>query len=143
SLEIRLARAQAAFDRDPDDAEAIVWLGRRTAYLGRFRAAIAIYSEGIASFPADARLYRHRGHRYITLRRFQSAIVDLDRAARLIEGKPDEVEPDGVPNARNTPTSTLHSNVWYHLGLAYFLTGDFESARRAYERCLGVSKTPD
>ena len=72
-----------------------------------------------------------------------SAIADLDRAARLIEGQPDQIEPDGIPNARNTPTSTLHSNVWYHLGLAYYVTGDFESARRAYERCLEFSGNPD
>ncbi|MBI4168902.1 MAG: GWxTD domain-containing protein, partial [Acidobacteria bacterium] len=75
--EERLASARAAFDRDPGDAEAIIWLGRRTAYLGRFREAVAIFSRGIQAHPDDPRLYRHRGHRYVTLRRFDLAIADL------------------------------------------------------------------
>jgi tetratricopeptide (TPR) repeat protein len=143
TLEARLARAQTDYDRNPDDVEAIIWLGRRAAYLGRHRAAVAIYSEGLGKHPDEPRLYRHRGHRYITLRRFDSAIADLQRAAELIAGRPDEIEPDGIPNARNTPTSTLHSNVWYHLGLAQYLGGDFEMARRSYERCLEVAHHPD
>jgi tetratricopeptide (TPR) repeat protein len=143
TLEARLARAEAAHDRDPDDVEALIWLGRRTAYLGHHRAAVAIFSEGIPAHPDDPRLLRHRGHRYITLRRFESAVGDLEAAARLIAGRPDEVEPDGIPNARNTPTSTLHSNIWYHLGLAHYLRGDFERARQAYERCMESSNNPD
>ncbi|MEM8933900.1 MAG: hypothetical protein AAGE94_22100, partial [Acidobacteriota bacterium] len=51
--------------------------------------------------------------------------------------------PDGIPNARNSPTSTLHSNVWYHLGLARYLRGDFEGARRAYVECMALSKNDD
>jgi hypothetical protein len=43
--------------------------------------------------------YRHRGHRYITLRCFDAAIADLEQASKLIKGKPGEIEPDGLPNA--------------------------------------------
>jgi len=143
TLEARLARARTNHERDPSNPDALIWLGRRTAYLGRYRAAIAIFSEGIASHPHDARLYRHRGHRYITLRLFDAAIRDLEQATLLIAGKPDSLEPDGIPNARNTPTSTSHSNIWYHLGLAYYLTGDFENARRCYQQCLRFSNNPD
>jgi hypothetical protein len=32
----------------------------------------------------DPRFLRHRGHRFITLRRFADAEADLERAARLI-----------------------------------------------------------
>ena len=60
-----------------------------------------------------------------------------------MKGKPDEVEPDGLPNARNIPTSTLQSNIWYHLGLAYYLEGRFEDARTAYQNCMDVSKNAD
>ncbi|HYP54443.1 MAG TPA: tetratricopeptide repeat protein, partial [Pyrinomonadaceae bacterium] len=142
-LERKLAEARAAYERDPDDADALIWLGRRTAYLGRFDDAVQIFTEGIRKHPSDARLYRHRGHRYITLRRFDLAVKDLERAAKLVKGKPDETEPDGLPNARNIPTSTLHSNVWYHLGLAHYLRGDFSKALRAYRECLKVSTNPD
>lgn len=139
----RLAEARAAFESDPDDAEAIIWLGRRTAYLGRHREAVEIFTRGIALHPGDARFLRHRGHRHITLRRFDLAIEDLEAAARLVAGRPDEVEPDGLPNARNIPTSTLQSNIWYHLGLARYLRGDFDGALGAYRECLKVSLNPD
>ncbi|MGH7560120.1 MAG: tetratricopeptide repeat protein [Gemmatimonadales bacterium] len=130
--ERKLDEARRAYDRTPNDPDSIIWLGRRTAYLGRYREAIAIYTRGIAQHPGDARLYRHRGHRYLTVRLLDSAIADFERAAQLIEGKPDQVEPDGLPNARGIPTSTLHSNIRYHLGLAYYLKGDFERALGPY-----------
>ncbi len=141
--EALLARAEAELAADPGDPERIIWVGRRTAYLGRYREAIEIYSRGIAAHPGHAALYRHRGHRHITLRQLDAAVADLSRAAELIAGTPDRVEPDGLPNARNVPTSTSHSNVWYHLGLAHFLKGDFERAAEAYRECLAFSTNPD
>ena len=61
----------------------------------------------------------------------------------MIAGKPDEIEPDGLPNAKNIPTSTLQSNIWYHLGLAYYLKGDFAKALKAYEEAQKVSTNSD
>jgi dipeptidyl aminopeptidase/acylaminoacyl peptidase/tetratricopeptide (TPR) repeat protein len=143
SLNRNLAAAQAAYDKTPDNADSLIWLGRRVAYLGRFNDAIRIYSEGIEKHPNDARMFRHRGHRHISVRKFDDAIADFERAVALIRGKADEVEPDGQPNARNIPTSTLQSNIWYHLGLAYYLKGDFENALRAYREDMKVAKNPD
>ena len=145
ALEENLARAAADFAKRPDDVEAIIWLGRRTAYVNRFRDAINIFTRGIARHPDDIRLYRHRGHRYISVRDFDKAIADLKRATRLIAEKniPDQVEPDGDPNPQNTPTSTSHFNIWYHLGLAYYLEGDFENAARAYRECMKYSEGSD
>jgi tetratricopeptide (TPR) repeat protein len=141
--EKELATAREAYEKNPNDADAIIWLGRRTAYLGRYKEAIDIFTEGIRKHPRDARMYRHRGHRWITLRQPDLAIDDLDRAAKLVRGKPDQIEPDGLPNARNIPTSTLQSNIWYHLGLAHYLEGDLEKALAAYRECMKVSKNPD
>ncbi|HSN85162.1 MAG TPA: tetratricopeptide repeat protein [Thermoanaerobaculia bacterium] len=141
--EAKLAEARAAVAARPGDADALIWLGRRTAYLGRYRESIEIFSRGIAQHPDDARFYRHRGHRHLTLRRFDLAIADLEKGTRLVAGKPDEVEPDGLPNARNIPLSTLQNNIWYHLGLAHYYTGDLESALRAFRECMAVSKNPD
>lgn len=138
-----LKEAQARYDANPKDADAIIWLGRRLAYLGRFTEAIDTYTKGIALHPSDARFYRHRGHRHITLRQFDLAIRDLKKASELVKGKRDEIEPDGQPNARNIPTSTLQFNIWYHLGLAYYLTGKNDKALDAYRECLKVSGTPD
>ena len=124
-------------------ADNLIWLGRRTAYLGHYKQAIKIFTDGAEKFPDDARFPRHRGHRFITLRCFDLAIRDLKRAAKLVKGKPDEIEPDGLPNARNIPTSTLQSNIWYHLGLAHYLKGDFKAALNAYREAMKVSKNPD
>jgi len=131
------------YETDPDDADNIIWLGRRTAYIGDFRKSIAIYSMGIKKHPTDPRMYRHRGHRFITLRFFDQAISDFEKAAELIEGKPDEIEPDGIPNERGIPVSSLHFNIWYHLGLAYYLKADFEKALHAYEMCMKASEIDD
>ncbi|HEY0172847.1 MAG TPA: tetratricopeptide repeat protein, partial [Pyrinomonadaceae bacterium] len=141
-FETKLARAREEFGRTPD-AERFIWLGRRTAYLGRYKEAVGIFTDGLKKFPRDARLYRHRGHRLITLRCFDAAAKDLERAAALVRGKSDEIEPDGLPNARGVPTSTLQSNVWYHLGLAYYLKKDFRRALAAYREAEKVSTNPD
>jgi len=142
-MEVRLDEARRRLEAKPNDPGARIWLGRRLAYLGRFSEAIEVYSEGIMKFPWDARFYRHRGHRYITLRKFDLAIDDFEKAAKLIKGKPDEIEPDGQPNVRNIPTGTLHFNIWYHLGLSYYLTGQNQRALNSYRDCLKVSKNPD
>src|SRR6202011_5860220 len=42
-----------------------------------------------------------------------------------------------------TPLGSLHSNIFYHLGLAYYLQGDFDRALSAYQRCLELAKNPD
>lgn len=143
SLEKDLADAQAALARDPNSADAIIWVGRRTAYLGRYRDAISIFTQGVEKHPSDPRMLRHRGHRYISVREFDKAAADLARAAALVTDRPDEVEPDGQPNARNIPTSTLKTNIYYHLGLAYYLAGDFARAADAYRLCMTHSKNPD
>lgn len=142
-LEADYASAKAAYDKNPNDEEAAIWLGRRIAYLGRYREAIDVFSQGIAKHPKSAKLYRHRGHRYVTLRELDKAIADFERAAALVKGQPDEIEPDGAPNKANKPRSTLQSNIWYHLGLSHYLKGDFAKALPAYLECMKVSTVND
>jgi len=139
----KLEVARRDHERAPGDADAWIWYGRRTAYLGRYLEAIQIYTEGAEAFPEDPRFLRHRGHRYISLRRFEDAVVDLARAAKLATRMEDQVEPDGMPNALGIPTSTLKTNIFYHLGLALYLLHDFEQAEVAYLECLRFSKNPD
>jgi tetratricopeptide (TPR) repeat protein len=135
--------ALAAYQQAPDEAESLIWLGRRLAYLGRYREAIDVYSWGIDRFPEDARLYRHRGHRHLTTRRLADALGDFLVATQLLLNQDDEIEPDGLPNARGIPTSTLKTNVWYHLGLTHYLRGDYPRAASAYRECLRFSTNPD
>ena len=64
----KYTQAKSDYERNPKDADALIWYGRRTAYLGRYREAVEIYSKGIEEHPEDVRFYRHRGHRLISLR---------------------------------------------------------------------------
>ena len=141
--ESQLAAARAELAKNPDSADALIWVGRREAYLGRFRDAIATFSVGVKRFPRDARFLRHRGHRYITVRELDLAIADFAKASRLVRGRPDEVEPDGQPNARNIPISSLQSNICYHHGLAHYLKGEFDRALPIYQRCAIEARNAD
>jgi tetratricopeptide (TPR) repeat protein len=139
------ADAASAFDKVKQEpsAEAIIWFGRRTAYLGKFREAIQIYTGGLRLYPSDPRLLRHRGHRYLTVREIDMARADLQTAAGLIKGQTDEVEPDGQPNTRGVPTSTLHSNIWYHLALSRYLKADYAGAADDWRRAREAVKNAD
>lgn len=124
--------AKSNYTNNPNDPDAIIWLGRRAAYLGNYEEAINVFTKGIEHHPKDARMFRHRGHRYISTRAYNKAIEDLEIAASLIKNQQDQVEPDGLPNSKNIPLSTLHGNIWYHLGLAYYLKNDMDNALRAF-----------
>jgi tetratricopeptide (TPR) repeat protein len=142
-LEDDLAQAEKDLAANPKSADAIIWAGRRLGYLWRYQDAIAMFSTGIAQHPNDPRMYRHRGHRYITVRQFDRAIADFETAASLIKGKPDEIEPDGAPNPSGKPRSTLQFNIWYHLALAHYLQADYGKALAAWQECLKVSTNDD
>jgi len=133
---------KANFEADPS-ADNWVWYGRFIAYQGKYKEAIEEYTKAIEQFPNDARFYRHRGHRYITIREFDKAIADFEKAAELRLGLENEIEPDGAPNAQNIPVSTLHGNIYYHLGLANYLKGDMEAALAAYQKAIAASQMDD
>ena len=135
--------AKEDYDRDSMVAENIIWFGRRTAYLGNYRSAIEIFTEGIEKHPRDARMYRHRGHRYISIREFDRAIADFEAATGLIERQENRIEPDGLPNSQNIPLTTTHGNIWYHLGLAYYLKQDWENALRAFQNGYNLGGNDD
>lgn len=142
-LEADLAEAEKTLAANPKDAEAMIWVGRRYGYLWRFNDAIAMFSQGIALYPDNPKFYRHRGHRYITIREFAKAQADFEKAASLIKGKPDEIEPDGAPNPAGKPRSTLQFNIWYHLALAHYLQGNYTKAHDAQVECMKVSTNDD
>ena len=140
--ESKLAEAKANFQDDPS-ADNLIWLGRREAYLGNYETAIDLYSQGITEYPKDARFYRHRGHRYISSRCYDLAIKDFKKAVGITRYEDNEMEPDGLPNALGIPTSTLQGNIYYHLGLTYYIQKKYHKARYAYEKCLKLAENND
>ncbi|MGE3490544.1 MAG: tetratricopeptide repeat protein [Vicinamibacterales bacterium] len=142
-LDADLAQAEKTLAANPKDAEAIIWAGRRLGYLWRYNDAIAMFTKGIELHPNNPKMYRHRGHRYITVRQFARAQADFEKAAQLFKGQPDEIEPDGAPNPAGQPRSTLQFNVWYHLALARYLQGNYAGAHDAWVECMKVSNNDD
>lgn len=142
-LQANYEAARKESDADPNNVDKRIWLGRRLGYLGRFEEAIAVYTDALRMEPNNPKLYRHRGHRYISTRQFRLAIQDFQKAAQLTQGRPDEIEPDGQPNKLNKPLSTLQFNIYYHLGLAHYLEGNFKKALAAYRECMKRSRNND
>lgn len=142
-LTAQLDAASDTLRTNPNSADALIWVGRRLAYLGKFREAIDTFSVGIDRFPNDPRFLRHRGHRYLTIRRPMLAERDYEKAAAMVKGKADEVEPDGAPNAANIPVSTLQHNIYYHQALAYYTQYKYAEALSAWNECARVAVSAD
>lgn len=118
----QIAEAEQKLAADPKNIELIIALGRAQAAVWRYRDAIATYTRGINIDPQHAMLYRHRGHRYISIREFDKAVADLDRASKL---------------------NDKDFDIWYHLGLAHYLKSEFAEAAEAYEKCRAVAASDD
>jgi tetratricopeptide (TPR) repeat protein len=121
--------AEKKLAADPNNIELIIALGKAQASVWRYNDAIATYTRGIKLAPANAMLYRLRGHRYISIRQFDKARADLTQAAKL--------------NGAGGKNADLDFDLWYHLALAHYLRGEFPKAAEAYQRCLEVTKTDD
>jgi tetratricopeptide (TPR) repeat protein len=121
-LEESLREAARKLEASPADPETVILYGRSLAALWRYNEAIDVYTKGIMAHPDYAMLYRHRGHRYITVRDFDKAVADLTKAAEL--------------NGHDY-------DIWYHLGLVQYLRGDLDKALAAYRNCLEAAQKPD
>ncbi|MBO3699634.1 tetratricopeptide repeat protein [Roseivirga sp. E12] len=141
-LNDNLNEAQKNFDAEASEMNTI-WLGRRHAYLYDYKKAIEVFTEGIAAYPNSYKLYRHRGHRYISIRQFDKAISDYEKAYELMPKDQMDIEPDGAPNRLNIPLSNTQFNILYHYGLAHYLKGNFEKAEAIYKKCMSYSDNPD
>ncbi len=142
-LEINLQQAITNFEANQDSLELIIWYGRRLAYLGRYLDAIDVYTSGIEKFPTSFKLRRHRGHRYISTRQLDKAIEDFEMAAYYSVNSNNEIEPDGIPNKLNKPLGNDKFNIWYHYGLAHYLSGRYDKAISAYKKCMEFSDNSD
>lgn len=114
-------KADIALAKNPRSAELLLAAARARDAVLRFSESIPLYTRGIDEHPGDVRFLRYRGHRFISTRKFDFAVADLKKAAEL------------------APASF---DVSYHLGLAYYLRGDFNHAAREYKRCLAMAAQP-
>lgn len=84
----------------------------------------AVYEQAVLDFslllnkePFNSRIYRHRGHRYLSLANVEQAIADLSLSTRM--------EPE-------------YWKSWDLLGMAFYYLGDFEKALAYYQQGLRV-----
>jgi tetratricopeptide (TPR) repeat protein len=117
-----IAEADAQLSEAPDDVELLIAAGRVRRNFWQYRDAMDLYSRAIEVAPDDWRPWRFRGHRHISVREFDRAIADLEKAREL---------------------APFNWDVAYHLGLAYFLAGRFTDASDEYLRCLGMADDPE
>ena len=113
-----IAAADSALATSPDDVELLIAAARARRNSWHYRDEMALYTRVIGMAPGDWRPYRYRGHRYISVREFDAAIADLERAREL---------------------APYNWDVTYHLGLAYFVSGRFGDAADEYLRCLRLA----
>lgn len=130
-----LEAAQARYEADPTLANT-VWYGRVLGFRYRIEEAIAVFSQGLERFPESYELLRQRGHRYLSMRRFAEGKADLARAAELIAGMAEWIEPDGQDNELPVPATSIQFNTWYHLALSHYLLREWDEAEAAYRQCL-------
>jgi tetratricopeptide (TPR) repeat protein len=116
-----IEKADRALAKGPASADLLLAAAHARDSVRRFSESIPLYTRGMDDYPGDVRFPRFRGHRFISTRRFDLAISDLKKAAEI------------------APASF---DVSYHLGLAYFLRGDYNHAAREYQRCLAMAPQP-
>ena len=114
-----VARADSALASSPRDVQRLIDAAAAYADAWRFTEAIELYTQALEIDSSDARLWRHRGHRYISVRRFDEAIDDLERGSRI---------------------DSTSFDIAYHLGLAHFLAGHWDRAAEVYHRCLAQAE---
>src|SRR5262249_49849902 len=107
---------------DPKDSEFHLGKCRALAAVSRHNEAIPACSESLRLGPNNAEALRDRGHYYLNLGEIEPALADLTRAAGL---------------------ARTDRGVYYHLGIAYYLKGDFSRAAAPYQSCLDNSKAAD
>jgi tetratricopeptide (TPR) repeat protein len=113
-----IARAESALAANPRNVDRIIQLGVAQSGVRQYREAIATFTRGLAIAPNDARLYRWRGHRYVSVREFDRAMNDLTHGSRL---------------------DSTNYGIWYHLGIVRFARGDFTGAADAFTRAQPIA----
>src|ERR1035438_7773177 len=121
-----VADAKKKLDAAPKDVKLILELGKAQAAVWRADDAIATFTAGLTLEPENVTLLLERGHRYVSTRRWELAMKDLDQASKLV----DQDAPE-------------HYEIWYHIGVAQYLQGHFEDSADAWDRCRTLAKTDD
>ncbi len=126
-LEQDLEGARAMLRIAPDRPESHFWVARRLSYLGRFCESVDVLTAAIAQFPESYELRRYRGRKLARSRQFEAALADYREGLRLMAGKPDHFEPDGIANRVGITLGTYRGNMIYYHAQTSFAVGDYRT----------------
>ena len=112
-----VAKARARAEAEPESVEAQLALGDAWAALWNHREAIAVYDRILAGRDRHALALQQRGHRRLSIRQFDLARADLERAVALDASLVD---------------------AYYYLGLLEYLDGRYDRAAAHYARNLAL-----
>lgn len=116
------ARYRAAVKKDPKNPRLLLELALAVKAQTYYYEAAEIFSQILMLEPFNYEVLCHRGHVYIGLRAYKLAAADFEMALRIAPEDWDSL---------------------YHIGLCYYLLGDYETAQGYYARCHAVSKTEE
>ena len=143
SAERVLLIAEKAFNENPDNEVNIINYGIKLADLGRFQEAISIYEEGLVKFPESHKIRRYIGQQYLTTRQFDKAILSLSEAINYANGTPViESEYKNLKYKKKT-TYNVKFNIWYYLGLSYYMKGNYDKAISSFRKCEKYTNNND
>jgi tetratricopeptide (TPR) repeat protein len=116
-------KAVAAYDRaialQPDNPAFHIGRANALAKLRKYQDAIQACTEALRLDPGNVPALLGRGHFRINLKQIEPALVDLVQAEKACK---------------------TDYWIYYHLGLAHYIKGDFAQAAKAYTSFLGLKK---
>ncbi|HEX5625658.1 MAG TPA: hypothetical protein VFX48_06570, partial [Saprospiraceae bacterium] len=125
------------------DVKSYLGYGATALKFGMVELALQILTKGIDKFPNTSDLYLYRGMAAVQGRQFTSAINDLWKAGKAVEGQPNvkgllEKTPEEIKI-----DASLHYEIYKWMGLAFQCQGDFSNAEKMYEICSDFSTNSD
>ena len=144
SLERSLLNVKKKYNENPNNEQNIISYGEHLADLGKFNDAINVYTEGLLAFPESYKLMRHLGQRYLTTRQFDIAIDFLTQAATAADEAPEiEMEKNNSVYRYKRPVYNVKFNIWYYLGLSYYMKGNYDKAISSFRKCENYTNNND
>jgi tetratricopeptide (TPR) repeat protein len=117
-----IAEAQRNLTADPKNPALFLKLALAQSAAREYKESVATCTKGLAVAPDNADLLTERGHRELGLREFSRARTDLQKAEKLDPKKVD---------------------VYYHLGLAHYFSGEFAESAAAFHHAVDLAPTTD
>lgn len=116
------AVCRAALAKREKDTKLLMELALALKAQFLYYEASEVLSELLMQEPFDVRALCQRGHVYIGLRAYKQAAADFELALRV---------------------APMDYDSLYHIGLCYYLLGDYQTAERYYARCYAAGKTEE